>query len=347
MKTSRALALAAVVSMSSFQPAASADEKFVAEAGHPSLKTWMLPAVPPHPADNAPNAARVELGKKLFFDPRLSRDGNMSCATCHNPVFGWSDGLPTARGFKSEALARATPSVVNTGFNTIQMWDGRKATLEEQAMGPMEAAAEMNMDIARLFKWLNGQEEYRALFEKAYPGAAIGAETLSKAIASFERTIVSNTSPFDRWVAGDRTALSESQVRGFALFSGKANCATCHSGANFTDNGFHNVGLASHGKPDPDLGRYTQRPVAVNKGAFKTPTLRDVELTAPYFHDGSAKTLLEVVEHYNRGGVVREGISPNIKPLELTRQEAEDIVAFMKALTSTPKTVALPQLPKN
>ena len=347
MKTPYALALAAFVSMSSFQPVAAADDKFVAEAGHPSLKAWILPAVPPHPSDNAPDAARVELGKKLFFDPRLSRDGNMSCATCHNPVFGWSDGLPTARGFKSEVLARATPTIANAAYNSVQMWDGRKATLEDQAMGPMEAAAEMNMDIARLFKWLNEQGEYRMLFEKAYPGAGIGAETLSKAIASFERTVVSSNSAFDRWVAGDRNAMSEAQVRGFALFNGKANCVACHSGANFTDNGFHNVGLASFGKPDADLGRYTQRPVAVNKGAFKTPTLRDVELTAPYFHDGSAKTLLEVVEHYNRGGAVREGISPNVKPLDLTRAEEEDLVAFMKALTSPARAVTLPQLPKN
>lgn len=347
MKTSYALALAALVSMPLSGPLEAADTTFVPEAGHPTLKTWMLPSAPPYPEDNAPTAARIELGKKLFFDPRLSRDGNMSCATCHNPVFGWSDGLPTAKGFQSKVLARATPTVVNTGYNSIQMWDGRKATLEEQAMGPMEATVEMNMDIAAMFKWLNGQEEYGALFERAYPGAGINAGTLSKAIAAFERTVVSNNSSFDRWVAGDRRAMSEPQVRGFALFTGKANCVACHSGPNFNDNGFHNIGLASFGKPEADLGRYTQRPVAVNKGAFKTPTLRDIELTAPYFHDGSAKTLLEVVEHYNRGGVVKEGISPNMKPLNLTRQEAEDLAVFMKALTSPQKDVTLPQLPKN
>ena len=325
----------------------SAQEKAVLEAGHPSLKAWRLPAQAPHPADNAPTPQRLELGKKLFFDPRLSRDGNMSCATCHNPVLGWSDGLGTAKGFKSMVLGRATPTILNTGYNTVQMWDGRKATLEEQAMGPMEATVEMNMDIAQMFRWLNQNAQYVALFEKAYPGAGINAGTLSKAIAAFERTVVSNDSPFDRWVAGDKKAMSAQQVRGFGLFLGKGNCAACHSGSNFTDNGFHNVGLASYGKPDPDMGRYAQRPVAVNKGAFKTPTLRDVERTAPYFHDGSAKTLTDVIVHYDRGGLVKEGISPNIKPLELSQQERDDLVAFMKALTSPYSPVTLPELPQD
>jgi cytochrome c peroxidase len=323
------------------------DGKLVFDPGHLSLKQWLLPAQPPHPADNRPSAERVELGKKLFFDPRLSRDGNMSCATCHNPALGWSDGLPTAKGFQSMVLGRATPTITNTGYNSLQMWDGRKATLEDQAMGPMEATVEMNADIALMFSWLNGNAEYRALFEKAYPGEGVNATTLSKAIASFERTVVSNNSPFDRWVKGDRKAMTPEQVRGFQLFTGKANCSVCHSGPNFTDDGFHNLGLASWGEPNPDLGRYKERPLPILKGAFKTPTLRDVERTAPYFHDGSAGDLMTVVEHYDLGGVAREGISPNMKPLNLTRQEKEELVAFMKALTSPAQPIALPQLPQN
>jgi cytochrome c peroxidase len=204
----------------------------------------------------------------------------------------------------------------------------------------------MNMDIAAMFKWLNENGEYRSLFEKAYPGAGVNADTLSRAIASFERTVVSNNSPFDRWVKGDKRAMSEQQVRGFQLFTGKANCAVCHSGPNFTDDGFHNVGLASFGKENPDLGRYAQKPLPINKGAFKTPTLRDVERTAPYFHDGSARDLTAVMEHYDSGGAVKQGISPNMKPLGLTRQEREDLVAFMKALTSPAAVVTLPQLPQ-
>ena len=313
----------------------------------PEDQKWLLPATPPAPADNQPNAARVELGKMLFFDPRLSSDSNMSCASCHSPLFGWSDGLGTARGTKSKVLGRASPTVVNTGYNTIHMWDGRKATLEDQAMGPMESMDEMAMDLSALFKWLNTSPGYQTAFKKAYPGEAIDAKTLSKSIASFERTVVSNESPFDRWLHGDAKAMTAEQVRGFRLFTdaGKGNCAACHQAPNFTDNGFHNIGLASYDKPSPDVGRFAIRPVKSLKGAFKTPTLRDIELTAPYFHDGSAKTLMEVVEHYNRGGVSKTDLSPEMKPLNLTREEMQAIVAFMQALTTPPKPFTLPALP--
>jgi len=318
------------------------------EAGHPSLQKWKLPATPPHPEDNAPNAARVELGKTLFFDPRLSGDGNMSCASCHSPLLGWSDGLPTGKGFKSTVLDRASPTVINTAYNTIQMWDGRKKSLEDQAMGPMEAAAEMNMDTSRLFKWLGASAGYRALFAAAYPGEPVDAGTLSKAIASYERTVVSNSSPFDAWVAGDKAALTPDQVKGFALFIDpkKANCAACHSGANFTDNGFHNLGLASWGKDNPDVGRFAQKPVASMKGAFKTPTVREAARTAPYFHDGSARTLPELVDFYAKGGVVKTNRSPSMKELTLSADEKAQLVAFMEALSSPHKPLTLPELPR-
>lgn len=325
--------------------AALAADKFVYKAGDPSLKEWLLPATVPHPADNQPNAARTALGHSLFFDPRLSGDGNMSCATCHNPALGWSDGLPTGKGVKSMVLGRASPTVFNTAYNTIQMWDGRKSTLEEQAMGPMEATVEMNMDTTRLFRWLNQSVGYKTLFAKAYPGEAIDAKTVSKAIANFERTAISNNSRFDRWVKGDASAMNERQVNGFKLFTGKANCAACHAGPNFTDNGFHNVGLASWGVAEPDMGRYAHKPIALMKGAFKTPTVREAERTAPYFHDGSAKTLMEVVEHYVKGGVVKTNLSPNMKPLDLNALEKEDLVAFMRALSSPFIRVVVPELP--
>ena len=320
----------------------------VFKAGHKSLSVWKLPKTPPYPKGNKPTKARVELGKKLFFDPRLSGDGNMSCATCHSPLFGWSDGLPTARGAKSQVLDRASPVVVNTGYNNIQMWDGRKVSLEDQAMGPMEAAVEMNMNIPVLFKWLNGNNEYVALFNKAYPGEKIDSKTLSKAIASFERTVISNTSPFDRWLAGEKKALNKAEVEGFKVFMDpdRGNCAVCHSEGNFTDNGFHNIGLASFGEENPDLGRYTERPLRLMKGAFKTPTLRDISLSAPYFHDGSAKTLMDVVDHYEKGGIVKTNLSPNIKALKLSQKDKENLVAFMNALTSPEKPFVLPILPK-
>ena len=318
------------------------------EAGHTSLQKWRLPATPPHPEDNAPTPQRVELGKKLFFDPRLSGDGNMSCATCHNPLLGWSDGLPTGKGVKSMVLDRASPTVVNTAFNSIQMWDGRKKTLEEQAMGPMEATVEMNMDTQKLFAWLNGNEGYRSLFQGAFPGKPIDADTVSKAIASFERTVVSNTSPFDQWVAGKKDAMSPDQVKGFALFidPAKANCASCHAGPNFTDNSFHNLGLASFGKDNPDMGRYAQKPVASLKGAFKTPTVREAANTAPYFHDGSAKTLDEMVEFYAKGGVVKTNLSKSMKELTLSKEEKGQLVSFIQALSSPVKPFMLPVLPR-
>lgn len=326
---------------------AAAEDKPVLKAGHPSLKEWILPAAPA-PKDNAPNAARVNLGRHLFFDPRLSGEGNMSCGTCHNPALGWSDGLATAKGVKSSILGRASPTIINSAFNTIMMWDGRKKDLEDQAMGPMEANLEMNMDTVRLFTWLNESPGYRKLFEAAYPGEAINAASLSMAMAAFERTVVMNDSPFDRWLAGDAKAMTAQQVNGFDVFldANKGNCAACHSAPNFTDNGFHNIGLASWGNPNPDMGRYAQKPVQRLKGAFKTPQLRGIALTAPYFHDGSAKTLKDVIGVYEKGGVVTTNIDPNLKPLKLSEQDKEDLVAFLSALTGTTPAITIPTLPQ-
>lgn len=326
---------------------AGSDSKYVFKAGDSSLKVWLLPKEAPYPSNNQPNVDRVELGKKLFFDPRLSGDQNMSCATCHSPLFGWSDGLSTAKGNKSKVLGRASPTVVNSAFEKIFMWDGRKASLEDQAMGPMQASTEMNMDVPRLIKFLNANPEYSAAFHKAYPQEAIDESTLSKAITSFERTLISNNSPFDRWVKGDKKALNESQIRGFKIFVDpeKGNCEVCHSAPNFTDSGFNNIGLASFGDANPDVGRFSERAIKSMRGAFKTPTLRDITLTAPYFHDGSAATLEAVVDHYVKGGVVKTNLSPNIKPLTLTEDEKRDLVAFLSQLTTPPKPFLLPILP--
>jgi cytochrome c peroxidase len=308
-------------------------------------KHWKLPAVP-QPADNVGTPARVELGRALFFEPRLSGNGAMSCATCHNPSLGWSDGLKTAVGWHGKVLGRATPTVVNTAYNTQFMWDGRKKSLEDQALGPMKSPDEMNTDFKRTLARLQSLPQYVAMFQKAYPGEGITEGTIAKAIAAFERTVVSRESAFDRWLAGDRSAMTLSQWRGYKVFSdpGKGNCIMCHNGSNFTDNRFHNIGLAQGGEPDP--GRYNIEKVASMQGAFKTPTLRDVELTAPYFHDGSAATLRQVVEHYVRGGDDRSHLSPLMKPLKLTEQDKEDLVAFMKALTGKPVQVAVPLLPQ-
>ena len=310
-------------------------------------KAWLLPSTPAHPADNEPTSSRVTLGKMLFFDPRLSKDGTIACSTCHNPALGWSDGLPTAHGLHGKVLPRRTPSIYNTAYNTIQMWDGRKANLEDQATGPLDSPDEMAADYEHMLDFLRGNAGYRVAFNGAYPGAPIDKHSLSRAIASYERTIVSTNSPFDRWLHGDAKAMTLQQVLGFRIFNDPArgNCATCHQAPNFTDNGFHNVGLASYGRDNADPGRYAQKPVGLLKGAFKTPGLRNVALRAPYFHDGSAATLGEVVEHYARGGDVKTNLSPSMKEVHLSREDKEALVAFLQALTSPNTPVVVPVLP--
>ncbi|MES2662830.1 MAG: cytochrome c peroxidase [Pseudomonadota bacterium] len=326
---------------------ASAKNSYVFEAGHPSLQEWLLPETPPFPPENEPTAARIALGKALFFDPRLSGSGNMSCATCHSPMFGWSDGLKTARGAQSAVLERASPTVVNTAYNFLQMWDGRKPTLEAQALGPLETTAEMHSNFDQMLTLLNEKAGYIKMFNAAYPKEPIDKTTLAKAIASYERTIISRDSRFDQWVRGDKSALSKQEVLGFEIFasSEKGNCAVCHSAPNFNDNGFHNIGLASFASKKSDVGRFSQRPLGLMKGAFKTPTIRDIELTAPYFHDGSAENLLTVVEHYARGGDTQINLSPNMKKLSLSKKDKEALVAFMKSLTTKPQPVTFPELP--
>lgn len=307
---------------------------------------WLRPGKVPFPANNAPNADRISLGKSLFFDPRLSGSGFLSCASCHNPATGWSDALPTGLGHDFKRLARATPTILNTAYLPILMWDGRKPNLEEQALGPIESAGEMNMPLTQLTSRIKAINGYQGLFQKAYPGEGITKETIGKAIASFERTVVSADSPFDLWRKGNRKAISDSAQRGFALFQGKAACVLCHQGFNFTDNKFHNIGVRALSGSE-DEGRYAYEKLDAYKGAFKTPTLRDIELTAPYMHNGSYKTLEEVVEHYDRGGDAKGNLSPLMHPLGLNAQEKKDLVAFMKSLTGPSLRVEIPRLPPN
>jgi len=305
-------------------------------------KAFWFPNRVPEPGNNKQSPQRVKLGKMLFFDPRLSGSNWISCATCHNPALGWSDGLPTAIGNGMGVLPRSTPSIVNTAFNNSQMWDGRFHTLEEQAAGPIEAPGEMNGHMDQILVKLKSISGYVQEFDKAYPGEGISKETVTKAIASFERTIISQASPFDEWTHGNQAAISISAQRGFKLFVNKAKCVACHQGPNFTDDGFHNIGL----KGSQDDGRYARVPIKVSKGAFKTPTLRDVALTAPYMHNGTYRTLEEVVDHYDRGGDNKENLDPNIKPLQLTTQEKKDLVQFMKTLSGKQVAITVPRLPQ-
>lgn len=308
------------------------------------IKRFLRPAEVPQPANNMLTPERVELGKFLFFDPRLSGSNFISCATCHNPALGWSDAQPVAIGHGMGQLPRSTPTILNNAYQPFLMWDGRHRTLEDQALGPIEAGGEMAQPMEELLPELKGIPQYIKMFEAAYPGEGITKDTIGKALASFERTVVSTDSAFDRWLKGVDTAMSDSAKRGFLLFKGKANCEVCHSAFNFSDNGFHNIGL-----PDSkDEGRFRIKKVNVLKGAFKTPTLRDVALTAPYMHNGQYKTLEEVVDHYNRGGDKNPGtLDPNMKPLNLTKDEKRDIIEFMKALTGDAMHFTVPQLPGN
>ncbi|MGB1299029.1 MAG: cytochrome-c peroxidase [Psychrobium sp.] len=306
------------------------------------LKHWLLPDKPPAPDNNEWTRDRAALGKMLYFDPRLSGNGMVSCASCHNPMLGWSDGLGKGIGIDGARLNRASPVVTNTAYNYIQMWDGRKRNLEDQATGPMDSPDEMHTNYEQMFRFLNTSIGYRHAFERAYPGQGINKTTVAKAIASFERTIVSNNSPFDQWIKGNNDAMTTAQIRGFKLFINpeKGDCARCHSAPNFVDDGFHNIGIN-----DGDTGRYAIKKIGVLKGAFKTPTLRDIALSAPYFHDGSAATLMDVVEHYNRGGDRNTPGLIAINPLGLNGQEKLDLVEFMKALTTKPEPYTLPVLP--
>jgi cytochrome c peroxidase len=303
-----------------------------------------LPAVP-IPGDNPQTAAKIELGKQLYFDPRLSLDNSMSCATCHDPELGWSNGEATAKGVKGTRGGRNSPTVLNTAYQTFQFWDGRAPSLEEQAKGPILNPIEMAMPSAEeVEKKINAIAGYRQQFRDVF-GADATYDTIAQAIASFERTVLSGDAPFDRYRAGDASALSPSALRGWELFQGKAHCSACHSGPSFTDHAFHNLGISVR---SGDVGREKISGMLGDRGAFKTPGLRDIARSAPYMHDGSLATLEEVVEYYNKGGVANEQLDEEVFPLELTAQEKADLVTFLKEGLASDRypLVAPPELPQ-
>lgn len=292
---------------------------------------YTRPDTVPHPAENAFTRSRRELGKLLFFDTRLSGSQTISCASCHSPDKSYGDGLPRAIGASKTPLGRRTPTVLNTAYASTLFWDGRAESLEQQALGPVQAAGEMNLPLPEMTARLNSVAEYRALFKDAYGTESITAELVGKAIAQFERTVNSTPAPFDKWVSGDERAVSESAKRGFVLFNGKANCASCHSGWRFTDDSFHDIGIAG-----ADSGRAVVIPgIEVTQFAFKTPTLRNAVERAPYMHDGSERTIEAVIDLYDAGGrVKRASLSPLVKPLGLLPKEKRDLAAFLRTLSS-------------
>ena len=301
---------------------------------------YQRPDTIPFPADNPYQAEKAALGKMLFFDPRLSINQNISCATCHNPSFGWEQALPLAVGAQNTALGRHNPTILNLAWGDTFFWDGRAATLEEQALGPIQSDVEMNMPLDVLIERVSGIEGYRPYFNSIF-SEGITAETIAKAIATFERTVVSGPSPFDRWIEGDESALSDSAKRGFELFNGKAKCSTCHSGWNFTDNKFHDIGL-----PTLDEGRFVIDPSSeLNRHAFKTPGLRNITHRAPYMHNGSLANLDAVLVHYLSGGLPRPSRSPEISFLPLMNDDLTDLKAFLHTLQGEDQPMSLPALP--
>lgn len=296
------------------------------------------------PEDNPMTPEKAELGKLLYFDKRVSTDNTISCASCHVPSAGFADPNRFSKGVGGKLGTRQSPTVINTAFNLFQFWDGRAKSLEEQAVGPMANPVEMAHTLEGVEKRIASIAGYKPYFKKAFGDEVITIDRIAKAIAAYERTVLSGNSKYDRFVEGDKTALSDSAQRGLALFEGRAFCTRCHVGFNFTDNIFHNLGVGM-AAAEPDLGRYAETKDEKDKGAFKTPTLRDISRTAPYMHDGSVATLEEVVELYNRGGEKNPWLDPKMEPLNLTEQDKKDLVEFMKALDGDWALPEEPELP--
>ncbi|MBK6427875.1 MAG: c-type cytochrome [Blastocatellia bacterium] len=321
------------------------------------------------PVDNPMTPQKIELGRELFFDKRLSDDRTVSCATCHDPAIALTTADPVSIGIRNQKTARNAPTVFNSMFNELQFWDGRAVSLEEQSKGPLTNPLEMGMkDHDAVVARVKSITEYAPKFTAVFGSEGITIDTVAKAIAAFERTQLSGNAPFDRFMAGDAVAISASAKRGWDLFNGKARCISCHawnpSSPFFTDYKFHNVGVAAKDRNFTALAREALRVLQSNKnleatldelalregtselgrflitrqprdiGAFKTPTLRDIELTAPYFHNGSEKTLLDAVNFYDKGGEPNPNLDGGIRKLSLTDAEKADLVEFLKTLTS-------------
>ncbi|MDH5542391.1 MAG: c-type cytochrome [Nitrospinota bacterium] len=283
------------------------------------------------PPDNPMTLEKVKLGYLLFFDERLSGDGTVACATCHNPDNAFTDGAAVSTGIGGEQGNRSAPTVINRVFSTLQFWDGRAGSLEEQAKGPLTNPIEHGLKNAdEAVARIASIEGYREMFRKVFD-RDVNMDDLARAIAAFERTVLSGNSRYDQYAPGNEKVLSDSEERGMRLFTGKGMCAICHSGPNFTDEKFHNIGVGM-ADSNPDLGRYLVTGVEKDKGAFKTPTLREITKTAPYMHDGSVETLQEVMEFYNKGGEGNPYLSEKIFPLNLSKNEIADLTAFMSTL---------------
>jgi len=328
------------------KPAALLGESFTSGEYTTTLPLGLQAGAAYVPENNPISEAKIDLGRKLYFDARLSKDGSVSCATCHDPDKGFSDARPTSLGIGRQAGARNAPTVMNRLFSQEQFWDGRAADLEAQALGPIQNPIEMGHTLPEMVSNLKALSGYAPGFQAAFGSPEINPDRVAQAIATYERTVLAGNSPFDRYQGGEKSMLGESAVRGMALFNDatRANCVTCHAGFNFTDESYHNLGVGME-KPNPDWGRFSVSKNEFDKGAFKTPTLRNVAQSGPYMHDGSEATLLDVVKFYDRGGNKNQWLSKEIKPLNLTDQDRADLVAFLEALTGDVRGTEKPTLP--
>lgn len=306
-----------------------------------------LPPVPV-PADNPPTAETIALGRDLFHDKRLSSDKSLSCASCHDRAHAFADPRPHSVGVANRKGNRNAPGVLNAAFQPVQFWDGRASSLEEQAGGPIANPLEMNLPHAEAVTRVAADPEYARRFEKAFGPGPVTLDKITKAIASFERTLVAGDSPFDRYFyGGDQRALTPQAARGLALFRDpqRGNCATCHTigehHALFSDGKFHNVGAGLNAEGElTDQGRFAVTHRETDRGAFRTPSLRNVARTAPYMHNGSLRTLRQVIDFYIGGGSSHPALDPEIKPLRLTARDRDDLLAFLESLSSPAPPIA-------
>jgi cytochrome c peroxidase len=323
---------------------ASADQKtpVITQVNVQVLGPQRLGPLPPviAPPGNPQSSAKIHLGKELYFDTRLSADGTVSCATCHNPALGWSDEGPTSKGIHGQLGGRRAPPVSNAAYAPLQFWDGRSPSLEDQAKGPIQNPIEMGNTHQAMIQTVDGITGYIEEFREVFGEGPITVDQVADAIAAFERTVVTTDSKFDRYARGDHQALTPLEKQGLEIFNGKGHCTSCHWGPYFSDGRFHNLGVPAKDPKNPDKGRYDVTKDPRDMGAFKTPTVRDAARRAPYLHDGSEKTLESLIDFYNLGGGKDSNLDPLMTPLGLTKREKSALVAFIKALDSLNPEVA-------
>lgn len=336
------MSFATCVSLAAFTATMFSGVEIASAANLEDLKQqYRRPLSIPFPKHTPYSPQLATLGKMLFFDPRLSGAKNMTCASCHNPSFGYEAPVETSVGAANTPLRRQAPTIINAAWIEPFFWDGRADNLEDQAAGPITAAVEMNGKFETIVSDLSSIDEYDSWFKHLFPRQGVSRETILTAIATYERTVVSGWAPFDRWVDGDEDAITDSAKNGFKTFNGKANCAACHSGWNFTDNKFHDIGVATD-----DIGRAeVDDSDVMNTHAFKTPGLRNLTYRAPFMHNGSIPDLETMVAHYEIGGIQRPSLSREIIPFELADSEREDLLAFLRSLTAERSEAQLPTLP--